>query len=162
MSDTVTLKDLKAKIDEKVIDLAKAIKDELTYKEGVITPAEGLYFKTLPANVTQEDVEKVNAHNSVFFPAVHLAASEMALPAFKKDPKLNSVEGEFKMAGKDSFNVTVHRTSEARNPTNGETTTKYGSISSTLATYGAKSSRGEMANVKAFAQAAAMKALKED
>jgi hypothetical protein len=149
------------KISQEVQDLSKKIKDQIKLDGDKVTVPADLYVTTLSEGLTEDTVKAVQKHNSTFFPAVTLAVGDIAVAAMKKDKKLEVVTGEFKMVGRDHFDVTINRTKEARNPSNGETITKYGSVSATMTTHSAQVSRGEMSHVKTHLQEAALKAFGE-
>lgn len=150
-----------SKISSEVQALATKIKSHIKLDGDKVTVPTDLYVTTLPEELSEETVKAVQKHNSFFFPAATLAVGDIAVAAMKKDKKLEAVTGEFKMVGRDHFDVTINRTKETRNPSNGETSTVYGAVSASMTTHSAKVSRGEMSHVKQHLQEAALKAFGE-
>ena len=155
------MSDKEITISPEVKAMADAIKKEIKIEGGTAVVPSDLYVKTLPEGLSEEQVKAVQKHNSNFYPAATLAVGDLSIPVFKKDKALESVSGEFKMIGRDHFDVTINRSRESRNPSNGEVSTTYGAVSATLATHGAKVSRGQMNEVKQHLQKAALAAFGE-
>jgi hypothetical protein len=155
------MSDKDTKISAEVKAIADAIKKEIKIEGGTVIVPSDVYVKTLPEGLSEDQVKAVQKHNSNFFPAATLAVGDLAIPLFKKDKTLEQVSGEFKMVGRDHFDVTINRSRESRNPSNNQISTTYGAISATMVTHGAKASRGQMNEVKQHLQEAALKAYGE-
>jgi hypothetical protein len=147
---TETISKILPEVREKAEELKKEI-PPASIKAGSVTVDKATYVRLMPANVTEEMVENVQAYNSLLVAAGSLAIGELAIPAMKKDKALDRITLTIPMTGKDYIGVAFDRSRQvpsrdAENNPNG-TKTKFGSTSVEIAMYGTKS-RGQLLIVK--------------
>lgn len=149
-------------VKPEVISMAAAIQADmkLDTKTGTVEVGKDLYKRLLPEDLTVETVERVQEHNTLFAAASGLALGEVAVPAMKKHKELDRASVSIPATGKDAFNHNFDRERQVPDRKADGTTgtkTKYGSLSSEFAFYGAKS-RGQMNKVKEHIGAKAVEA----
>lgn len=126
-----------------------------------IEVGKGAYGRLLPEGITQEIVETVRNHDTLFAAATGLLAGEVGVDAMEKHKALERVTVTIPTVGKDSFGATFDRSRQVpdRNAEGGATTrTKFGSLGVEMNFYGAKS-RGQLLKVKEHLGARAAEAL---
>ncbi len=154
--------DAKEKVlSQETLDLAKKLKKELTIENGKVVVPKDLYVQNLPEDVSEADIRKVQKHNSTFMPAITKAIGELAVKEFKADKKLDAVEADIPLVGRDKFSVDIKRSKEVRNISTGETRTVFGTMSAGVTTYAANKARGEMHLVAEELKASALAAYGE-
>lgn len=125
-------------IKQNVIDLAVKIEAQMNLGEaGIVEVPKTLYADLLPEALTAEVVKVYQDHTSDLVAATAEALANIAIPAFKADPKLEQLSVEFG-CGSDSLAGTIQRSKdypaggipkegETRDPN--ATITKYGIVS---------------------------------
>ncbi len=154
MSKDAAVKEaVKSTIKPEIQKLADALTKEMTFdkKTGIISVDAGTYVKLMPADLTKDMAEKVQAYNNQLVAAGALAVGTMAIPVMKKDENLDKVTMVVPMIGKDYAGFAFDRSRQvpsrdADNNPNG-TKTKFGSTSVEMVAYGTKT-RGQLSNVK--------------
>jgi hypothetical protein len=149
-------------ISQEVLDMSKDISASIELKDGQIKVDRAVYLATLEkAGIPEEQVKALQEHNSLFYPAAAHAVGEMAINAFKKDKKLEQVDAEFKMVGRDHYDLHVSRSKEYPLPgsTTGEKITNYGVMRTDMVVQGTNNKAGEMALVRDYLKEKAIKAL---
>lgn len=154
-------------VKPEVIDMYTALRADSTIDvpKGATTAkvevAKGVYGRLLPEGITQEIVETVRNHDTLFAAATGLLVGEVGTDQMIKHKQLERVTVEIPTVGKDSFSATFDRSRQVpdRNAEGGATTrTKYGSLGVEMNFYGAKS-RGQLLKVKEHLGARAAEAL---
>lgn len=151
-----------SEIKENIKAMAKAIKDGFKLGTGgVIEVADDVYVKSLElSGLDEKTVKAVQKHDNEFFAASMLVTGDIAVPALKKDKKLEVVSVEIPVL-KNSIGHAVIREKEvmAGMPKDGERQTKiaYGFVNSKYVT-DVTGSKGEAKKVKAHIAALAEEA----
>ena len=104
---------------------------------GSVEFASSAYEDSMDDGVTVEMAKKVHANNVNFVNAVTLAVGSMALDAVKEDSSVKTITGETSM-GKDRVEVQWHAEQTHRNPSTGESITKYGACVAKVSTQAGK------------------------
>lgn len=139
-------------IKENIKAMAEVIKKEMKLGSGgVIEISPDVFAKTLEGTAINEgQVKAIQKHTSEFFAATALAAGEIAVPAMKKDKKLDQVSVEVPVL-KDTVSHVIQRSKEvmAGMPKDGERQTKevYGYLTSKYVN-DVSGSKGEAKKVK--------------
>lgn len=119
-------------IKPEIKQLSDSILKSLTVdnKEGTINASETVFKDNIPSDLTIETFEKVAEHNTNFVAASAHAFGSVALEMMKKNKTVDQVTTAFPMTGKDEVTHTLHKSKEFS--VNGNTTTVYGHVSTTL------------------------------
>lgn len=149
---------MSTKISAEITALKEQITGKLSIVDGKFVIDPNTYVETLPEDISVEMIKKVHDHNSNFFPAVTMAAGELAIASMKKDKKLDSMSLEVPMINKDHFDVTIERSRSFPNPQGGDAITNWGNVKASLVTQSARGSRGVMNHVRDHLAAEALKA----
>lgn len=128
---------------------------------GIIEISADTFIKSLEGTgITEANVKAIQKHNAEFFAASMDAAGSIAIPAMKKDKKLDQVSVEIPVL-KDSISHVIMRSKEVMSgmPKEGgerETKTTYGYVSSRFVT-DVTGAKGEAKKArKAIAEQAAL------
>lgn len=150
-------------VKQSIKDMAEALKKDMKLSTGgVIEVSSDAFLKSLEGtNITEANVKAIQKHTSEFFAASMMAAGELAVPAMKKDKKLEQVSVEIPVL-KDSVSHVIMREKEvmAGMPKEGEAVPKkttYGYVSSRYVT-DVSGSKGDAKKVKLHIAAMAMEA----
>lgn len=147
-------------VHAEVLDLSKVLSKDITIADGKATISKEAYVSTLPEGITKEQVETIQKHNGVFYPAVTHAFGEKAIVAMKKDKALDQLTLETPLTGHDHFDITFSRTKTFPNPaTPGESVVKYGVVNAQLVTQAARANRGDMNTIRDILAEKALAAL---
>jgi len=135
------------KLKQDIVDLSKLIAGEIKInKDGIVEVPEDLFEKTLPENISLNQVRDVQRHcGNVLAASLH-ALSEPAIDAFKKDKKLESVSMSYKV-GDDVQSHVIERSRMTGAP-GGEKTARFGYSVSKHDVRASGSNRGELKKVR--------------
>ena len=139
-----------SKVNADITELAAKIKSGITIevKDGaaVSTIDEKLFAANLPESITADQLKAVKQYESTFYPAATLAFGEASQDVLKKNKKIDSVAGEFKLTGKDTWAVNYARTETFRNPASPDAApiVKHGVITAKLTTHDARAKIGQL------------------
>jgi len=132
-----------------VVELSKELFDKINIKDGKPTIDKDTYVASLPVGLTTEQLELLNKHNSIFFPAVSQAFGEKAITAMAKDKKLDHLTLEVPLVGNNHYDIKMDRSRQYHNPKNPEEQiTKYGTFTAQLVTVADDVNRNEFKTVK--------------
>jgi len=98
--------------------LADKIKATLEVENHAIKEAKShtAYYDNLPEGHTRDTVAALSDYNSKFVTASHIAVGEIATGILAKDKKVDTIEAEIGMFGKnDHINITVNRSKTYNN-----------------------------------------------
>lgn len=150
-------------VKQHIKDMAEALKKEMKLGTGgVIEISADAFLKSLEGtSINESQVKAVQKHTSEFFAATMLAAGDIAVPAMKKDKKLDQVSVEIPVL-KDTVSHVIMRSKEvmAGMPKEGEEAPKkttYGFVSSRYTT-DVTGSKGDAKKVKLHIAAMAAEA----
>ena len=116
-------------------------------KDGTPTVAEGTFDEVLKAaGTTMENYKQHTALNSAIASGLTEAFAEAALPVFKSNKDLQTVELVLPTVGRDNFTVTIDRTAEYQNPKTKEKIVKHGIVNLNHNVNGTR--KGEYGSVK--------------
>lgn len=134
MSDKVELKDT----FYKSIEVAK---------DGSVTVDEKAFDQALEvAGVTKEQYKDVVALNGAIASGFTEALAERALPVFKANKSLETIEATLPTVGRDNFKVSIDRTAEYQNPKTKEKIVKHGIVNLQHNVNGTR--KGEFGSIK--------------
>ena len=140
--------------------LSKKISADITLVDGKLVIDPDSYVKHLPHDLLKEDVRKVHAYNSMFYPAVTLAVGDAGIAAMKADKKINEIAVEVPLIENDIFNVHLQRESVRNVPESDKTVTKYAEVKVGIDTRATRSKHsGDMMEVYTHLAAQALAAL---
>lgn len=141
-------------------DVATIIQKATTYEApagakeaiGSISPDVYADLLTSRTSLTVAQVKELQELNTTVVAAVHLANGRAGLPIMKDNAAVNTVSLKLPMVGRDSFEVTLHRSKEVpagnrENPA--ERKTKFGDSRGAFEIH-AEGNRGELTKVKSF------------
>ena len=120
-------------LSDEIIALAKKLESGIAIDKatGVGEEKKELYKENLPDDLTMDLVKKVSKYNSNFIAAGNYAFGTMAVDAMASNKKLDKASIEMKVGTRDSVTHIVDRSrSYVHRLGNGETTTKFGVVSS--------------------------------
>ena len=139
-----------SKVNQDIIDLAAKIKPGISIEikdgQAVSTIDDTLFAANIPEALTAETIKAVKHYESTFYPAATLAFGEASQDVLKKNKKIESVAGEFKLNGKDTWAVNYARTESFRNPASPDAApiVKHGVITAKLTTQDARQKIGQL------------------
>lgn len=152
-----------SEIKQSIKDMSEKLKKEMKLGAGgIIEISSDAFLKSLEGtNITEDSVKAVQKHTAEFFAASMDAAGSIAVPAMKKDKKLDQVSVEIPVL-KDSVSHVILRSKEvmAGMPKEGQEAPKkttYGFVSSRYVT-DVTGAKGEAKKVRAHIAAMAMEA----
>lgn len=147
-------------IKKNVRDMADLLKGEMKVGEhGVIEVTAEAFEKSLSGTeLSPETYKAVQAHNATLIAAVGLACGEIAIPAMKKDKKLDQVSVELPIL-KDSVGASFLRSKEFPNAQGGDPILKYGVLTSKFVV-DANGNKGDYKKVRTHLSELAAAALK--
>lgn len=137
------------KVNKEILELAKTIKPELKIGDaGVVTLDKKFYETNLPAGLTMEQVEQLQAYDSNLLSATALALGEVSLPHFKKHKNVERTSLEYS-AGKNKVELRCLREKHVpAGPLGGEPTTKFGVLEASYRVHAARNV-GSFAKIRA-------------
>ncbi len=149
-------------VSEEVKKLADVIATKMSYNpEANMYSADKDAFKEcIPESLTEQLIREVNDYQTNYVAAAGLAFGEAAIRTLKSDSKLDRVNGEFSMHGRNKAEFVLDRSRTYDNRLgDGEKVQKFGVLSTT---YHVKTGRnvGDLAAIKAHLNEMAAKALK--
>ncbi len=148
-----------SKIPAPVLALAEQLSKKIAIVEGKLTIDADAYVTTLPESLSVEQAKAVQEHNTHFYPAVTKAAGDIAVAHFKKEKKIDQLDLEVPLLGKDHFDLTFERSRDFPNPQDKANPIKvWGNVKASLTTQAARGSRGVMNTVRDELSEAALKA----
>ena len=121
---------IELKSDTKEMHAKLTAAGKITIKDGVATPVDKAYLTAVASEtLTEEIIKEVGAKNSAFAAAQLQQFQEAALPVFKKDANLESVELVVPTVGRDYFSFTIERKKQFPGVNGAEPTTTFGHAS---------------------------------
>ncbi len=149
-------------VKPEVTEMAAKLKKEITLDTatGIMTIPAAAYEKTLSDGLTVAIGKQLQDHNTTLTAAFALAVGEMGFDAMKKHKKLDRIEAEMPLIGKDTLNAVYSRktmVSPGPNAKGDEQVPKYGDMKVKMHVYGA-TNHGELRKVKADLSARALEA----
>ena len=139
---------MKQETQNQINTLAATLADQIDVTSAGSTIAADAYVKSLPEGITLETVQKINEHNSVFFPAVTKSFGEKALNVMKEDNALESCSLTVPMVGDDKFDVSVQKQYQYLNTKTKEMETAFGGVSASYTVQSARQNRGAMQSIR--------------
>lgn len=145
-----------SEVSQRVKDLAKSLKGEMTLKDGgafVFKDEKTAYENTLPEHLNMKTVDEVYKHNEDVTAALTLATGELGADALKKNKKLDGVTSELKIGKHADISVGYLRSQEQRIPNfqdkskPPEKVTRYGVTTTRIRTF-AQKNKGELKKVR--------------
>ena len=138
-----------SKIHQDILDLSAKFRTGIAIeaKDGVaVTTVTDTLFQD---NLSEEDaaaVKRADQVKSTTFPAFTHAFGQASEEFLKKNKKIDTVSGELKLGGKDTWAVNYARTESFRNPASPDAApiVKHGVITAKLTTHDARAKIGQL------------------
>lgn len=148
------------KINADITKLAGKIKKQLTVDEsGIVTAKDSLVEKTLPKDLTAEQLERAQTHMKDITTATTLAVGELGVEAFKGNKDLKQVRADIDY-GNFSLSVSQDRSKDVKKGDDTEVT--WGAIRTGGMKIEDTDSRNSMRAVRDHISALAAEALADD
>lgn len=130
--------------------------------DGVTVVEEGLFERAIPAlGQTEESQRLAKEVNEVFVSTVAEVFGNKGLDQMAKNSDLQQATATVPMLGRDHVELSLVRTKEVRNVSNGEISTKYGVLDIGVKTTMANKQAGDLKKIRAGISEDAAKRLTE-
>lgn len=113
----------------------------------VISLADNAYVGTLPEGITAELLKKIDEHNAIFLPAATKAFGELSIEQMKENKALASTHAGFAMTDDKTFQLSMMREKQFRNPQGDTPIIKHGYITAAVESTEASTKRGALKSV---------------